>query len=263
MEPLFAGAPSGTVSNAAPRQVLIEAAILEVTLNHSAQSGLNLPDSKRSGHHSSDIGALANAAPVVSTPFVSSTIANTSNGPSQAFGYATGLRDDLDSTLARLSHERRVKILQRPRIQTSDAVPATLFVGEQRSYPGFYCGGSGYGSIRELQTGVTLEVTPLIKPDRIVQMDLRLRIDQFDGNVTIQNVGEVPVASSREAQAQVAVRDRKTLLLGGLSGAKKKKPISYVRFPKDLPVASSLSSTSGKDERSEFMVLVRPTLLPQ
>jgi type II secretory pathway component GspD/PulD (secretin) len=165
--------------------------------------------------------------------------------------------------LAALSRERRVKILQRPRIQTSDAVPATLFVGEQRSYPGFYCGSDRYAPIQELQTGVTLNVTPALKPDGVVQMNLQLRIDRFEGNVTIQNVGSVPVTSTYEAQAQVAVRDRETLLLGGLPRAHKQKSVSSLRFPKDLPVPGALSSrTSARFGRSEFMVLVRPTLLP-
>ena len=74
------------------------------------------------------------------------------------------------------SGDSRARILQRPRIQTSHAVEANLFVGESRPYPtaSYYGGGAygGYSSIQQLQIGVTLSVTPLINPDGLVVMDI-------------------------------------------------------------------------------------------
>jgi len=101
-----------------------------------------------------------------------------------------------------LATNSRARILQRPRIQTSHAVPASIFVGESRPYPtGSYYGGGafgGYSSIEQLQIGVTLEVTPLINPDGLVVMDIHQKIDSFTGNVTIQNIGDVLITSEKD-----------------------------------------------------------------
>src|SRR4030095_995889 len=113
----------------------------------------------------------------------------------------------------------RARILQRPRIQTSHAEEANLFVGETRPYPStsYYGGGAfgGYASIQQLQIGVTLSVLPLINPDGLVVMDIHQKIQDAQGTVFIANVGEVPITKDREANAKVAVRDRETVVLGG------------------------------------------------
>ena len=163
--------------------------------------------------------------------------------------------------------DSRAKILQRPRIQTSHNEPASLFVGESRPYPtsSYYGGGAygGYSSIQQLQIGVTLEVTPLINPDGLVVMDIHQKIDSFEGNVTIQNVGDVPITSSKEAQAKVSVRDHDTIIMGGLIETDKNKSKSGVPFLMDIPLLGNLFRTSSSGEtRNELIILIRPTVLP-
>jgi general secretion pathway protein D len=173
----------------------------------------------------------------------------------------------LDVSVTALAADGRARILQRPRIQTSHAVPATLFVGESRPYPqGSYYGGGafgGYSTIQQLQIGVSLEVTPLINPDGLVVMDIHQKIESFKGNVTIQGVGDVPVTSSKDATAKVAVRDRDTIMLGGLIETSRNDNNSGVPLLKDIPLLGYLFRSSSKDgTRSELIVLIRPTVLP-
>ena len=116
--------------------------------------------------------------------------------------------------------------------------PACLWA-QSRPYPtsSYYGGGAygGYSSIQQLQIGVTLEVTPLINPDGLVVMDIHTKIDSFEGNVTIQNVGDVPITSSKEASAKVSVRDHDTIILGGLIETDKNKSASGVPLLMDIP----------------------------
>ena len=124
-------------------------------------------------------------------------------------------------------------------------MPATLFVGESRPYPreAVEQGGVvGRSAVQELLVGTTLDVTPSIRPNELVTLDLHLKIDRFGGNQTIPNVGEVPVVSSKEAQAKVEVRDHDTVLLGGMVGASEGPQAAYVPFPKELPVPGVLSA---------------------
>ena len=110
---------------------------------------------------------------------------------------------------------------------------------------------------------MTLEVTPLVNPDGLVVMDIHQKIDSFEGNVTIQNVGDVPVTSSKEASAKVSVRDHDTIILGGLIETDKNKSASGIPLLMDIPLLGSLFRASHDDgKRTELIVLIRPTVLP-
>jgi general secretion pathway protein D len=247
-------------------QVLIEAAIVQVSLNDSMDLGVSYLQKTASspGNYFSGIGAINNRNFLNGNSFRQS---GTNGLLPSGFSYLASFGNDLDVTVTALASATKARILQRPRIQTSHAVPATLFVGEQRPYPvsSYYGGGSfgGYASIQQLQIGVTIEVTPLINPDGLVVMDIHTKIDSFEGNVTIANVGDVPVTSSKDATAKVAVRDRDTIMLGGLIETTKNNNNSGVPFLKDIPGIGPLFRASHSDSsRNELIVLIRPTVLP-
>ena len=67
--------------------------------------------------------------------------------------------------------------------------------------------------------------------------------------MNIENVGEVPITSSKEAQAKVSVRDHDTVILGGLIDTEKDKSKSGVPFLMDIPLLGHLfrSSTTRTD----------------
>jgi general secretion pathway protein D len=248
-------------------QVLIEAAIISVTLTDSRDLGISYIQQTPSGKgYLQGLGAINNGNSLSQSPLVSAATNAASSLPS-GFSYLASFGQDLDVTLTAAAASSRAKILQRPRIQTSHNEPASLFVGESRPYPtSSYYGGGGYGgysSIQQLQIGVTIEVTPLINPDGLVVMDIHTKIDSFEGNVTIQNVGDVPITSSKEAQAKISVRDHDTIILGGLIETDKNNNHSGVPLLMDIPILGNLFRSSHADEsRSELIVLIRPTVLP-
>jgi general secretion pathway protein D len=182
------------------------------------------------------------------------------------FSYVARFNDDLAVTATAVAGDSRVNVLSRPRVQTSHAVEANLFVGQTRPYPtGSSYGGiyGGYNSIQQLQIGITLSVLPLINPDGLVVMDIRQRTQNIGDEVLIQNVGLVPSTIDREANAKVAVRDRETVVLGGFISSDRRKSASGVPILKDIPVLGNLfRGTSKKDQRVELMILIRPTVLP-
>jgi general secretion pathway protein D len=251
-------------------QVLIEAVIAQVSLDDSQSLGVSYLQKTPSqvGNSFQGIGALNNKNLLTPGSFLTSTGTNVAGNLPGGFSYLATLgNNDLDVSVTALAGSSKAKILQRPRIQTSHAVPATLFVGEQRPYPvsSYYGGGAfgGYASIQQLQIGVTIEVTPLINPDGLVVMDIHTKIDSFEGNVTIQNVGDVPVTSSKDATAKVAVRDRDTIMLGGLIQDTKTSNNSGIPLLKDIPLLGYLFRSSSADNaRQEMIVLIRPTVLP-
>ncbi|HVV73056.1 MAG TPA: secretin N-terminal domain-containing protein, partial [Verrucomicrobiae bacterium] len=250
-------------------QVLIEAVIVEVSLNNSRDLGVSYLQTSPSGNgYFRGIGAINNNNILSANNFnIVGATTNVAGSVPGGFSYLASLGNDLDVSVTALAANSRARILQRPRIQTSHAVPASIFVGESRPYPqGSYYGGGafgGYSTIQQLQIGVTLEVTPLINPDGLVVMDIHQRIDSFKGNVTIQGVGDVPITSEKDATAKVAVRDHDTIMLGGLIETDKNANYSGVPLLKDIPVLGYLFRSSHADEtQSELIVLIRPTVLP-
>jgi general secretion pathway protein D len=252
-------------------QVLIEAVIIEVTLNNDRDIGFSYIQGKPQGigNYFQGIGAINNGNALSQGAFsaIGAASTNALSLPG-GFSYLANLgNNDLDISVTALQSDSRAKILQRPRIQTSHNEPAQLFVGESRPYPSgsYYGGGSfgGYSSIQAVNIGVTLEVTPLINPDGLVVMDIHQTIESANGSVVIANVGEVPITSRKEAAAKVSVRDHDTIILGGLIETSKTKSGSGVPFLMNVPLLGYLfRSTSDKETRNELIVLIRPTVLP-
>ncbi len=244
-------------------QVLIEAVVLEVNLNNNMSYGFSYLQKEPAnvGNWFTGIGALKpTGVPLLNVSGFGS------NSISDGFTYAAKIFD-LDAAVTAVAGDGRGKILQRPRIQTSHAVEANLFVGQSRPYPtSSYGGGAfggGYSSIQQLQIGVTLSVLPLVNADGLVVMDIRQKVESYDGDVSIENVGKVPITSQKEANAKVAVRDGETVMLGGFISTEKNKSHGGVPILKDIPLLGNLfRSSSESDARRELMVMIRPTVLP-
>jgi general secretion pathway protein D len=250
-------------------QVLIESAIISVTLTDSRDLGFSYLQHPQNVGSWTGVGALNNNTFQSPQNYLlnANGVTNASSAIPGGFTYLMSFGQDLDVALSAAASDTRAKILQTPRIQTSHNEPASIFVGESRPYPtsSYYGGGAygGYSSIQQLEIGVSLDVTPLINPDGLVVMDIHQKIDSFEGNVTIENVGDVPITSEKEAQAKVSVRDHDTIILGGLVETDKNQNKSGVPFLMDIPMLGYLFRSSHVDEtRQELIVLIRPTVLP-
>lgn len=252
-------------------QVVIEAIVMQVSLNNKLDYGFSyLQNPNKPGRIGNIVKDSAAAIVGPNTGFLSfdtfsNVSSNAAGGLDGGFNYIASFAG-FDATLKALASDGRIKILQRPRIQTSHAVEANLFVGQTRPYPtGSSYGGFGgnYSSIQQLQIGVTLSVLPLINAEGLVVMDIRQKIQDVGDEVTIQNIGSVPSTIDREANAKVAVRDGETVMLGGMISANKSNSKGGVPLLKDIPYLGALfRSTRNSDDRTELAVLIRPTVLP-
>jgi general secretion pathway protein D len=252
-----------------PAQVLIEAVIISVDLNKSKNLGVSYQEAKNHGigNYFNGIGGINNGNVLNQSSFLSGTATNAAGSLPGGFSYLAHLGQDLDVSVTAAATDSRAKILQRPRIMTLNNQEASIFVGETVPYPtGSYYGGGAYGgysSIQQMQIGVTLDVTPLINPEGLVVMEISQQIESVSGSVNIANIGNVPITSSKSANAQVAVRDHETIMLGGLIETDKTDSYSGVPVLMDIPLLGSLfKSTTKTEDRTELIVLIRPTVLP-
>jgi general secretion pathway protein D len=198
-----------------------------------------------------------------------------SSGQTNAFSdlVGTGLRyfgkldDDIFIQLEAAASESRVNVIQKPRIQTSHATPASIFIGSTVPYVSSTYYGGGYAggpssSFQQLRVGIGLNVTPFINADGLVVMKIDETIDEISGSTAITGVGDVPNTTSRTLSAEVAVHDGETIILGGFIRNSETKSKSGVPILKDIPLLGYLfRSTGDAKERKELIVLMRPTVL--
>jgi general secretion pathway protein D len=290
-------------------QVLIEAIIVNVTLTDGMNTGMNAfmhsaagpGDTRHIGGFMNGGPSTAGAAPPADTGggnqggqgdaadagnviAAAGSALNTLGAGALAggFSYISRYDNSLEFAISALASNSTAKVLQTPRVQTSHAVPATFFNGEQVPYQGSsgggygggyggyggYGGGYGGGYTQFLNVGITLDVTPYITPDDLVVMDIQQTISELDGFIDMgggqqgSSGQKAPQTTEREASSTISVRDGDTILLGGFIRDAKTDTESGVPFLKDIPLLGSLfKSKSATSKRSELLVLIRPTIL--
>jgi len=257
-------------------QVLIESVIIDYSLGPNMVSfGISAAQSPKTFNPGgnpavSGAGGFNNGQSFFN--FANSTLGSSSNASTGVFGnslpggfsYFGNIGPTWDVALQAAASDSHASIIQRPRIQTSQAKAAQFFVGDTVPYITGY-GNYGYGnqsSYSQLSVGVELDVTPFINPDGLVVMDISQEIDDLNGYTTIQNVGNVPNTIKRSLSSEVAVRDRDTIMLGVFIKSNKSTSRSGVPVLMDIPLLGNLfTQRSDSKQREELIVLMRPTVL--
>jgi general secretion pathway protein D len=270
-------------------QVLIEAVIIDVTLGNTFNFGVSAAQNPAANGNVIGGGGVNNG----SSPFANfvKTVTSTTNSngyqnnpvssitsslgtnsgafnnslPSGA-SYFANIGPMWDVAVTAAETDTHASIIQRPRIQTSQAQAAQFFVGDTVPYVTGSTYGSSYGnssSYSQLSVGVELDVTPFINPEGLVSMDIQQEIDDLNGYTYIENVGNVPNTIKRTLNASITVRDRDTVMLGGFIKSDKSHSQSGVPYLSNIPILGLLfKQSSDTKDRQELIVLMRPTVLP-
>ena len=240
-------------------QVLIEAIIIDVALGDDKTFGVSLRENKQGLN---DQGQLSSALASAMGPagFTETSVSGAASG----FNYWGFLGNNWEIAVNAIQNDSRVTMHSRPRIQTSHAELAELFIGDTRPVvTGTITDISG-GTSSQYQMqkfGITLNVVPFINEEGLVVMELEQQIQDIVGSQTI-NGNAVPIVTDRSANAKVAVRDGEMIVLGGFIKTKTTTYEDGVPILRDIPLLGKLfEKTQDIDERNELIVLMRPTVL--
>jgi general secretion pathway protein D len=258
-------------------QVLIEAVIMDISLGpntftfgvsaaqNPASLGGNVVGGGGYNNGQSFLGTLSGI--LTNSAGVTTVATNFASSLPGGFSYMANIGNQWDLAVAAAENDSTASVIQRPRIQTSQAQPAQFFVGETVPYvtSTYNYGGIGgnSSSYSQLSVGVELDVTPFINPEGAVTMEIQQEIDDLNGFTTITGVGQVPNTTKRTLNATMTVRDHDTVMLGGFIKTDKSHTASGVPFLDNIPLLGNLfSSRSDSHDREELIVLMRPTVLP-
>lgn len=235
----------------APTQVLIEASILEVTLNDDIRYGLQwyFSDKTRRGLEGS--GQLTSGA--------SGVLAATNPGFSYSLVDSVG---SVRAVLNALAQKSLLNVISSPSVMVLDNHTAQIQVGDLQpvqSQQTITDGGTTTSSIQYKETGVSLSVTPSVNAGDMVSMIV---------NQTVTDVGEIDPATEqrsfmqRQLSSRVAVRSGETIVLGGLIRDNSTRGKRGVPFLHDLPVVGHLFGTTTVDtNRTELLVMLTPKVV--
>jgi general secretion pathway protein D len=259
-------------------QVLVEALIIDYSLGNTLNFGVSAAQNPKTFSPSVPVvggGGMNNSS---GSPFLN-FLSQSTNGTfamgtnnsstfgnilaSKSFSYFGNIGPTWDVAVTAAQSDSHASIIQRPRIQTSQAQPAQFFVGSSVPYITgnySYYGGGPQNSYSQLSVGVELDVTPFINPEGAVTMQIQQEIDEID-NPNYNNTDQ-PSTIKRTLNTTITVRDRDTVMLGGFIKSNKSTGQSGVPFLSDIPLLGNLfKQRSDSKARQELIVLMRPTVL--
>lgn len=264
-----------------PRQVHVEAIIMDVVVDDSASIQVNtvgLDDEDWFGFNNA--ATLANA--LVNGPL--SLAAGSSGGtigivdgttqapvPDGAGGITTTTIPNIPLLIQFIESLTAVDILSQPALTTVDNEEAEIIVGQEVPFivgsssalDQSAVGRSVFNRIEREDVGIQLKVTPQISEGDYIFMELEVVVSQTvasDVGADVNLVG--PTLQKSEVLAKVTIQDGSTGIIGGLVSEQVSQSRTQTPVLGDLPVIGWLfrNRGSGRNKRN-LVVLVTPTIV--
>jgi len=275
------------------RQVMLEAKILEVSLNEEFQAGVNWSSFGSGGKNSSYAVGAVNSGTTLSTsgaitsdglsvtPGSAGSVAASSLGKG-LFGLALQTAN-FAALLNFLETQGNVQVLSSPRIATINNQKAVLKVGTDDYYvTGVTSSSSTTNSngsttpstptinLQPFFSGISLDVTPQIDGENNVVLHVHPSISTVTEKQKVINLGTVigtytlPLASStvNETDSVVRVQDGNIVAIGGLM--KQKQSSDANGLPGTTSSGFGLLFGGARNsllEKSELVILIKPTII--
>lgn len=250
------------------RQVIIEAKIMEVTLNDEYQQGV---------HWNEVLGSLG------STDFTFSTAGNIAgNVISGNIGGTTSMSfsgPDFSGVIDLLQTQGNVQVLSSPRITATNNQKAVIKVGEDEYFvtdvSSTTTTGTSTTTTPEVEltpffSGIALDVTPQIDKDGNVILHVHPSVTLTDEQSKVIKLGEqeliLPLAQSRVRESDTIIRAKsgEIVVIGGLIETYQVDEESKTPLLGDIPFLGGLfKSVSEVTQKRELVILLKPVVIGQ
>ncbi len=233
--------------DAAPLQVLLEAAIAEVTLTNDTKYGVQYFYQPNSTNQ------------LVLSDSGTSAIAQSFPGFSYMFSNGNNIKVILDA-IATVTH---VEVVSSPEVMVLNNQTANLQVGDripiitQQAVSTTSGDAPIVNSVEYEDTGVILKVTPRVNRGGMVMLDISQEVSEV-ASATTSGI-QSPTIQERKISSSVAVQDNETIVLGGLISDTRSTTRSGIPYLQDVPLLGNLFRDTGNNkDRTELMVLITP-----
>lgn len=236
----------------APMQVLIEAAITEVSLTDDLRYGLQW----------NFIEGNENAVLTDST--TGTGLVRDVPGFSFLFGNAGSLTGVLNA----LEGKTKVNVVSAPKLLVINNQTANLQVGNQvpiltqSSTSTVGENSPVINGIEYRDTGVILNVTPRVNSSGLVLLDIEQEVsDVLPARASGSGI-DSPVISTRKVSTSVAVQDGEVLALGGLIRNIQSRDKAGIPFLSQIPIIGGLFGRQVEEtDKIELVILLKPRVI--
>lgn len=255
------------------REVLIEAKILQITLDDEYSMGINwdgvFTKMQKSLHKIATVGVSLkydNQTDVIPT-----TTQTASGGALQIGQLDT---EGYQAVIQALSEYGQTNLLSSPRIVALNNEEAKILVGRNQPYAtrSISQGTSGTANIEAenvtfLDLGVKLYVTPTINEDGYITMKIKPEVSSSDTNYKIESSGNlIPIVKTTTTETTVMVKDGVTVLIGGLIEDRIEEKTKEIPGLSKIPLVGGLFRTKTKGsttnpEKTELVIFLTPHII--
>jgi general secretion pathway protein D len=258
-------------------QVLIEAAIVEVTSDFSRQLGSELAvGDSTSGTTplglTAPSGTLAQILQGLAVPGGAGSVpTQLGESPLIAGGRVSENGTSFGFIVRALAANSDVNLLSTPSITTMDNEEAKIVVGQNVPFRtgSTVTGSQGttnpFTTIQREDVGLTLEVTPHINSDSLVRLLIHQEVSEVDAS-SLTVIGSEAAAdlitNKRTIDTTILVENEEVIILGGLIRDKETQGESRVPLLGSIPGLGALFRSRTKNiEKQNLLVFLRPTVL--
>jgi len=172
------------------------------------------------------------------------------------FGY---FGNNITSVLSAAESEGNVKIISRPSVVTLNNIESTIESANIVRIRTTAATVGEAGNIREIRAGIILKVTPQVSADGFVLLNITAKSSTLDFGRTVDGI---PQENTREAKANVLVKDGETVVIGGIMKDTSSNSESGIPYLKDIPVFGWLfKKSSWQKDFEELVVFITPRIL--
>jgi len=275
------------VMNSAKKQVLIEATIVEVTLNDTYQAGIDWSRLNVAGHKGFVFGqqlgpnsANFNTATGQFTQGAANAFGTTSTSGLVA-GYLnpTSALGNIAASVTLLQQFGNAKVLSSPKLMVLNNQTAVLKVVDNLVYFTAQAqvsqGTNGSANLSSITTtpntvpvGVVMSVTPQINDGGNVNIDVRPTITRVlsfvqDPNPSLQAIpSQVPQIQVREMESLLQIQSGNTAVLGGLMQDDIQRNSDKVPGLSEVPgLGKIFTGKNDGNKKTELVIFLRPTVI--
>ncbi|MGC9402325.1 pilus (MSHA type) biogenesis protein MshL [Vibrio genomosp. F10 str. 9ZC157] len=249
------------------RQVILEAKILEVTLNDGYQQGINWSNISI-GDSKVVIDRLGSSA-LPGLDAIGSLLGGQTN--------VTVSDGSFEAVLSFMDTQGDLNVLSSPRVTAANNQKAVIKVGTDEYYVTDFSSVVGSGDNSEASpeveltpffSGISLDVTPQIDDEGNVLLHVHPAV--IDVKEQVKEIGyggntiSLPLAQSsiRESDSIIRARDGDVVVIGGLMKSNTFDQVSKVPFLGDIPALGHLfRNTTELTQKTELVILLKPTVV--
>jgi general secretion pathway protein D len=235
-----------------PLQVLIEAAITEVSLTDDLRYGLQWNFVE--GNENAVLTDAASGTGLVrSVP---------------GFSFLFGNAGSLTGVLNALEGKTKVNVVSAPKLVVINNQTATLQVGDQvpvltqNSTSTIDSNAPVINAVEYRDTGVILRITPRVNSSGLVLLDISQEVSDVQPSRASGSAINSPTIATRKVSTSVAVQDGEVMALGGLIRNIQRRDKQGIPFLSQIPIIGSLFGRQVEEaDKVELVVLLKPRVI--